>query len=310
MENTGYAAADEIVPAAATGLPPGYATAEEIDAPPAEDATPSTPAAAADPESKAGPAAEADAPKACVTDWGRNVWTSYFDFDAGSHGRGVQMNPRLFKVPKHLLGTKDFEDDLEVLRLYCDPCELQADGQLKLGATLSGQFLRARTVAQLSLALNERSLAIHVFENAAVHRETIYWHLKPKGEPPADWKKDKHADAVVVREHELPAKLSALLRGWRRRYTALSWVGTGITWMLADLAMRYGDTQPALPRQVMCLDTASDVFGHLWNQSLMIAITNAAITDLDNKDLGAVARRNAPLYALLVTVATNNKPRL
>jgi hypothetical protein len=311
MENTGYAAADEIAPAE---RPPGYAAADEIVAPDNDDAD--QPAPAAEPESKAAPAAaaateakEADLAKACVTDWGRNVWTSYYETDAATHGRGIEMTPKLFKVPKHLLGTKDFEDDLEVLRQYFSTCELQADGQIKLGAVLNGQFLRARNVAQLSLVFHERHFAIHVFENAATHRETIYWYLKPKGEPNADWKKAKPADAVVVREHELAPKLSALLRDWRRRYSALSWLGNNISWALADLAILYGATQPALPRQVMCLDTASDVFGHLWTQNLMIAITNTAVTDLDNKNAAAVARRNAPLYALLVTIATCNKPR-
>lgn len=260
------------------------------------------------------PEAKADndddaAPKSCVTDFCRNVWTSYYETDVATHGRGVQMAAKCFKVPAELLGSKDFEEDLVCLRRYFDTCEMQPDGQIKLGTVLNGQFIRARHVAQLSLVFNGHQMAIHVLENAAVHRETIFWYLKPKGDAPADWKKAKPADAVVVREHEVPAKLSALLRDWRRRYSALSWLGTNITWSMAALAGIYGETQPKLPRQVLCLDTASDVFGHLWNQNLMIAITNAVVVDLDRENAAAVARRNAPLYALLVTFATNSKPR-
>lgn len=307
MENSGYAAAEEIVPAAEQ--PTGYAAAEEIVPLPTVEVD--QPAPPGGPESKAAPAEAKDAnlAKACVTDWARNVWTSYYETDTATHGRGIEMAPKLFKVPKYLLNTKDFEDDLEVLGQYFSTCELQTDGQIKLGTTLNGQFLRARNVAQLSLVFHEHHLAIHVFENAATHRETVYWYIKPKGEPPADWKKDKPAEAAIVREHEVAQKLSALLRDWRRRYSALSWIGNGVSWMLANLEVVYGATQPALPRQVMCLDTASDVFGHLWNQNLMIAITNVVMTDLDTKNAAAVARRNAPLYALLITIATCNKPR-
>lgn len=305
MENTGYAAADEITPAE---RPPGYAAAEEILA---RDYDVDQPVPVVESERKAAPAPEAKtAPtaKACVTDFCRNVFNSYYETDRATAGRGVEVNPKCFKVPKHLLGTKDFEEDLEVLRQYFDTCELQEDGQIKLATVLAGQFLRSRNVAQLSLVFHEGlHLAIHVFENAAISRETIYWYLKPKGEPAADWKKNKPAEAVVVREHEVAPKLSALMRDWRRRYAALSWLGTGITWSLAHLAVLYGDTQPALPRQVMCLDTASDVFGHLWNQNLMIALTNTACADLDRDNAAAVARRNAPLWALLVTFAASFK---
>lgn len=276
-------------------------------------------AAVPEPEAKTGDAAaaatetkaenEAAPPKNCVTDFCRNAWTSYYETDVATHGRGIEMKAKCFPVPAGLVGTKDFEEDLVCLRQYFDTCEMQPDGQIKLGTILRGQFLAARQVAQLSLVFQDQHLAIHVLENAAVHRETIYWYLKPNGEPPADWKKGKPAEAVVVREREVPAKLSALLRDWRRRYSALSWLGTNVTWSLASLAALYGNAKPGLPRQVLCLDTASDVFGHLWNQNLMIAVTNAVVVDLDKENAAAVARRNAPLYALLVTFATNSKPR-
>lgn len=257
-------------------------------------------------------------PKGCVTDMGRYIWRYFYNIDTEGEGRSIQVPDKHFPIHDGIIGTKDWDEDCEVLRPYFTRFEVVkrpgihfGKGEfmdLVVGATCVGQFRQNRFLAQLVLVLTREQIAIHVFEQAAVGRETLHLFIKPKDEPEKDWRPRVPKDAVIVKQQGVAARVSAFLRTVCRRYNEISWVGHEIGAALGTLHSMYGaDTKPDLPMMAVCLDTASDLFSHQFSSYCVIALNRGIVTDLDFKDCGAVARRYAPVYAIYVAFTKGAK---